>query len=277
MHLVTAPVAGSGKSYLLSTVSYIATGQAMPVIGAGGSEEEMEERLGAAVIAGWPLICLDNMIGKLGGQALCQLVEQPRPHVRIRRPLTARPGRGARRRLFCQRQQRHGLRRRVPADPHQSAHPSGAPGIAQFQGQSGADDHGKSRRLHRGGAHRCRAYQAAGEPNRQAQIGSFNEWSDTVRSALVWLGEADPLKSMETARAEDPEANELQIMLDAWVREFGSGADNARHCRIRPTAATKPTIARIPGLNFPTARCVRPFSWSSRATSTSASRSPPHR
>jgi NADPH:quinone reductase-like Zn-dependent oxidoreductase len=29
-------VAGSGKSYLLSTVSYIATGQAMPVIGAGG-------------------------------------------------------------------------------------------------------------------------------------------------------------------------------------------------------------------------------------------------
>jgi hypothetical protein len=50
-----------------------------------------------------------------------------------------------------------------------------------------------------------------------------NEWSDSVRSALVWLGEADPLKSMETARAEDPETNELQIMLDAWGREFGSG------------------------------------------------------
>ena len=66
----------------------------------------------------------------------------------------------------------------------------------------------------------CRAYQVAGRPDRQAQIGSFNEWSDTVRSALVWLGEADPLQSMETARAEDPEINELQIMLDAWVRRI---------------------------------------------------------
>ena len=55
MHVIDAPVAGSGKSYLLSTVSWIATGQAMPVIGAGKNEEELEKRLGAAVIQGQPL------------------------------------------------------------------------------------------------------------------------------------------------------------------------------------------------------------------------------
>ena len=67
-------------------------------------------------------------------------------------------------------------------------------------------------RLHRG-----RAAEPVG------QIASFNGWSDTVRSALVWLGEADPLETQEVARAEDPEVNEIQIMRDAWVREFGTG------------------------------------------------------
>ena len=51
----------------------------------------------------------------------------------------------------------------------------------------------------------CRAYIAAGRPNLLPQLASFGEWSDTVRSALVWLGEADPVKSMDTSRADDPE------------------------------------------------------------------------
>ena len=45
MHIIDAPTAGSGKSYLLSTVSRIATGHPMPVLGAGKSEEELEKRL----------------------------------------------------------------------------------------------------------------------------------------------------------------------------------------------------------------------------------------
>ena len=83
VHVVDAPVAGSGKSYLLSTVSWIATGEAMPVIGTGKNEEELEKRLGAAVIQGQPLVCIDNVVGELGGQAICQLVEQLRPKVRV--------------------------------------------------------------------------------------------------------------------------------------------------------------------------------------------------
>ena len=37
----------------------------------------------------------------------------------------------------------------------------------------------------------CRAYIVAGRPNKLPQLHSYGEWSDTVRSALVWLGEAD--------------------------------------------------------------------------------------
>ena len=41
----------------------------------------------------------------------------------------------------------------------------------------------------------CRAYIAAGRPDKLPKLASFGGWSDTVRSALVWLGEADPVKS----------------------------------------------------------------------------------
>ena len=274
MHLVTAPVAGSGKSYLLGTVAYIATGQAMPVIGAGGSEEEMEKRLGAAVIAGWPLICLDNMIGKLGGQALCQLVEQPRPHVRILGysqlvPVEAHAtaffangnnvtvyGDAIRRVIVCQ------------LDPQAER-----PELRSFK-----NDPVRTIMANRGAYIAaaltvCRAYQVAGRPDRQAQIGSFNEWSDCVRSALVWLGEDDPLQSMETARAEDPETNELQIMLDAWAREFGCGKDKGVTLQEVANACNETHQGETGTSSTPTASCARPSCWCCRGTSTRASRS----
>ena len=50
-----------------------------------------------------------------------------------------------------------------------------------------------------------RAYKAAGAPKVCRPLGSYGEWSDAVRAPLIWLGEADPVESMETAREEDPE------------------------------------------------------------------------
>ena len=61
----------------------IATGQRMPVITAGRTEEETEKRLGAAVLASQSLVTLDNVNGELRGDALGQMIERPRPLVRI--------------------------------------------------------------------------------------------------------------------------------------------------------------------------------------------------
>jgi len=47
-----------------------------------------------------------------------------------------------------------------------------------------------------------------------------------VRSALIWLGKADPVKSMESARQEDPELIELAEMLEAWSDVMSTGGDN---------------------------------------------------
>ena len=70
----------------------------------------------------------------------------------------------------------------------------------------------------------CRAYFVAGRPDKAPRLASFEGWSDTVRSALIWLGKADPVKSMESARAEDPESTELGNMLEGWAAAIGIGS-----------------------------------------------------
>ena len=77
----------------------------------------------------------------------------------------------------------------------------------------------------------CRAYIAAGRPNKLPQLASYGEWSDTVRSALVWLGEADPVKSQDMSHAEDPERAALLTMLNEWKDKIGVGQGNGKQLR----------------------------------------------
>ena len=77
----------------------------------------------------------------------------------------------------------------------------------------------------------CRAYAVAGRPNLLPQLASYGEWSDTVRSALVWLGEADPVKSQGKSHADDPEASALLTVLNEWRGVIGAGEANARAVR----------------------------------------------
>ncbi len=74
----------------------------------------------------------------------------------------------------------------------------------------------------------CRAYIVAGRPDSAPRLASFEGWSDTVRSALIWLGCADPVETMETARAEDPELAALTELLAAWRDAFGTGWPSGR-------------------------------------------------
>jgi hypothetical protein len=68
-----------------------------------------------------------------------------------------------------------------------------------------------------------RAYLAAGRPNLAPKLASFEGWSDTVRSALIWLGRADPCATMVSVVADDPEQMTLVAVLTAWSRAIGTG------------------------------------------------------
>lgn len=61
-----------------------------------------------------------------------------------------------------------------------------------------------------------RAYHAAGRPGQLPRLASYEQWSDTVRSTLVWLGHEDPAKTMDTAREGDPEALAVREFYAHW-------------------------------------------------------------
>jgi putative DNA primase/helicase len=218
---VRAPTPGSGKSYLVDLASAIATGQRCPVIAAGRDEAETEKRLGAALLAGYPIISIDNLNGELGGDALCQAVERPvflmrvlgfSEVKRIESQATIfatgnniQPtGDVVRRTLLCSLDpqiERPELRE-FSVDPLSVIFADRGCYIAAILTI-------------------VRAYIVAGRPDPRPALASFQEWSLLVRSALVWLGEADPVETIETARGEDSALVHFQALMAEMALVFG--------------------------------------------------------
>ena len=223
MHVLDAPVAGTGKSYGQDLVSMIATGQRMPVIAAGPNSEESEKRLGSALLAGQPLITIDNISGTLSGDALCQYIERPRPQVRVlgKSELITVETRGTT--LFANGNNlvivgdlcRRVIRARL--DPKMEN-----PELREFKTDPLAMIAANRGAYIRAALVICRAYIAARRPDLARRLASFEEWSDTVRSALIWLGEADPVKSMTAAKAQDPERATFRDLLRVWADLIGT-------------------------------------------------------
>jgi len=69
-----------------------------------------------------------------------------------------------------------------------------------------------------------RAYLAAGAPSVCGPFGSYRAWSMMVRSPLIWLGEPDPIISMEGIRDEDAVLNNIREFARLWV-DYGLGLD----------------------------------------------------
>jgi hypothetical protein len=70
-----------------------------------------------------------------------------------------------------------------------------------------------------------RAYLAAGAPEVCGPFGSYAEWSTMVRSPLIWLGEPDPVASIDTTQAEDPELADLRELGEWWLDELKLNED----------------------------------------------------
>jgi putative DNA primase/helicase len=60
------------------------------------------------------------------------------------------------------------------------------------------------------------AYATAGMPGMLTPLASYRDWSDRVRSALVWIGAGDPCDSMPTLRENDPAWLERAAVYAAW-------------------------------------------------------------
>jgi putative DNA primase/helicase len=63
----------------------------------------------------------------------------------------------------------------------------------------------------------ARAYFAAGKPKVCGPFGSYGPWSDMVPSPLVWLGEPDPMLSVEEIRKEDEVLASIVEFFGLWL------------------------------------------------------------
>jgi putative DNA primase/helicase len=221
LHAFDAPEAGSGKSYLFDLASTIATGEIAPVIAAGRNEEETEKRLAAELMTGQPIISIDNLNGDLAGDFLCQAIERPivKPRIlcrsetmRIENTVTMF-GNGNNIRLNGDIVRRV-IRCSLDANIER-------PELRVFRGDPVSTVLGNRGQYIAAVLTIVRAYIAAGYPNPCRPLASFSDWSLLVRSSLVWLGYADPVDTMEAARADDPSRGNLGAVVAAWRHVIG--------------------------------------------------------
>jgi putative DNA primase/helicase len=67
----------------------------------------------------------------------------------------------------------------------------------------------------------ARSYIAHGWPARLNPLPSFEKWSDTVRSPVVWLGRSDPAETIATSRGNDPARLARAEVFSTWAAEVG--------------------------------------------------------
>jgi hypothetical protein len=244
MHGFSAPTAGSGKSMLVDIASMIASGRPAAVIAQGSTEEEMEKRLGACLIAGDPLISIDNCDSPLGGELLCQALTQLTLKVRVLgKSLNAEvPSNAA---IFAT-----GNNLTLAGDMTRRAlRCSLDPGVERPELLVFDRDPIAMVRADRGkyvaaALTILRAFHMAGRPQQAPPLGSFAEWSRWVRDALIWLEEADPCATMENVRAADPRLEALTMVVEQWCAVLGSTRVSAKQVIDAATAQRQGFLGR---------------------------------
>lgn len=243
MHATSAPVPGSGKSYIIDLASAINSGERAPVLSAGRTEEETEKRLVAALLSAQTIISIDNVNGTLGGDFLCQMIERPVVAVR---PLGQSVFAKVESRATCfatgnNIQLVGDMTRRVvlcSLDPDMER-----PELRSFAHNPFEEVLADRGKYVAAALIVVRAYVVAGYPSALPDLASFEDWSRLVRSALVWLGRADPCETMNKARAEDPITTQLGNLLTSWYDAVQGSARTT--AQIKEVAAEQNTFGGL--------------------------------
>lgn len=217
MFAFLAHAPGTGKSYLVNLISTIATGLSAPVITFLNNREEMEKRLGSLILAGLPLISLDNCSSDLGGDLLCQVLEQPRVAIRVlgqsKTPICEWRGT-----MFATGNNISvvgDLIRRTMVCKLDAL--DDRPELRDFSGNKPIDVVLENRgKFVNAALTICRAGARRPVP----PIASYEAWSNIVRAPLLWLGLPDPAECWEDSRKADPENVDFESLIEFWARNL---------------------------------------------------------
>ena len=221
---VTAKQASSGKTTLAHVIARILTGREAAVIPLDQEAAELGRRLLGVLMAGDPVVCLDNAVNPVDSAALCAALTSGSYQDRIIRSSTMAhvstavtmiiTGNGLRlvgdlttRALGCaletglDRPQERVYRRDIAAF------------IAEHRAQ-----------LVQAALTISLAYLAAGAPSLPERPSRFHQWDWVVRYPLIWLGCADPIETQSVLEDADPEREALRLLLAAWTATCGERA-----------------------------------------------------
>lgn len=230
----TSPVPGSGKGLLCDTIAYIAHGR-QPSSLTQANEEEDEKRISSALMRGDLVIIIDNITQPIIGAKLLSVLTQQFADLR---PLGSSklvshdtralflfngnnltiPGDMCRRLLVCGIDPacEHPERRAFDFDPLERAKQDRGRYVMAALTILRAYFAERGERT-------LRAYFGATAEAEPDPLGSFVEWSRWVRDALLWLGQADPVATIDTSKSHDPEAERIGAVFHHWEEVIGEG------------------------------------------------------
>lgn len=215
----------SGKTLLIDLTYLILTGHTATRVAPVEGEEEMEKRITAILMAGLPMVLIDNIV-KVGGPALDAVATAyPRYMGRILGS-TSMPEVPALTIWFFSGNNidYNGdiLFRIIPSHMEPDCeHPENRTGFKHEDVKAHVIEHRSA--LLSDVYTILRGWQQAGRPRAKLPVmGAYTAWSDIVRQAMVWAGLTDPYAGIaHFAEGHDDKRGIAVALLSAWYTRYG--------------------------------------------------------
>jgi hypothetical protein len=228
----TAPKMGSGKTLLADLIAIIATGRLATKETQAKDPAEQDKRMLATLVKGDQVICIDNIERPLEGDSFCTVLSETTwqsrilgetkqinidtcstwlatgNNLRLKGDLTTRA-------ILCSLDPKC-------ENPHER----------RFKGDIRCHVIENRTQYITAALTILRAYYVAGKPEQDIfQFGRFEEWSDSIRSALIWAGAKDPNDSIKIIMESDPTRETLVNLLSSWYGCFQSEPVTVRYIK----------------------------------------------
>lgn len=218
LHAFSAPCPGTGKTTCANVPAIMATGKEAPVFNYVSDPDEMRKAFFSLLSCGSQIILIDNAVGIINNPLLNTTISQGEITDRIlgqndkkltvsTKALFMITGNNL---IFADDMIRRTLICTLDRNEERPAEYDFT--RKDFTGWLINNRH----KLVMAALTILRAYHIAGNPNKLKPLNTYGDWSDLVRSGLVWLGEDDPVKSQRTIESNDPEREILENVLTAW-------------------------------------------------------------
>lgn len=229
--IVDASKRGSGKTRLVDMISIITTGRSAPRMIYTPDDSEMDKRIVALGTAAPQIVLIDNIVGKLSSPSLDAVLTCDTYSGRVLQKSEMSPSMPMKMVWFAtgngmiigaDTARRALLARLEPPVDHPEYRSGPKPGtrwqykLPDYCLEHRADLLGYALTI-------VAAYIRAGRPSVKLgdstgslEMGSYEKWSDTIRSAIVWAGALDPCDTIKDAQAADLEELALRTMVNCW-------------------------------------------------------------